>query len=71
MNDPTIEQLYGHITHLHKSMRFQILCDDENINFVDQKGRKESRIIFVEMYAILIIRYDCIHSIIIIIFSNF
>ena len=37
MYDATIEQLYGILTNIHKSMRFQIVCDDEDVNFVVQR----------------------------------
>ena len=40
MYEPTIEQLYCLLTHLYKSMRFQIVCDDEVIKFVVHKRRK-------------------------------
>ena len=43
MCEPTIEQLYFLLTQLYKSMRFQIVCDGEDANFVVRKGRKRVR----------------------------
>jgi len=43
MYEPTIEQLYYFLTQLYKSMRFQIVCDGEDVNFVVHKGRKRLR----------------------------
>jgi hypothetical protein len=43
MYEPTIEKLYFLLTQIYKSMRFQIVCDGEDVNFVVHKGRKRVR----------------------------
>ena len=43
MYEPTIEQICCLLTHLYKSIKFQIVCDDEDVNFVVHKGRIRKR----------------------------
>jgi len=44
--EPTVEQLCCLLTHIYKSMRYRIVCDDEVIKFV-HKRRKSFRRIFL------------------------
>ena len=43
MYEPTLDQIYCLLTNLYKSMRFQIVCDDEDVNFAVQKGKIRKR----------------------------
>jgi serine/threonine protein kinase len=41
--ESTLDQIYCLLTNLYKSVRFQIVCDDEDVNFVVHKGRIRKR----------------------------
>ena len=43
MYEPTLDQIYCLLTNLYKSMTFQIVCDDEDVNFAVQKGKIRKR----------------------------